>query len=99
MDRKQTWGWLPAQMPQVARLIAQKRAELGEGWVNTCWQRGVVQQQPGWFYAAEGALAVGTPWADDPVVADLLAARVTPTQALLVLRPVGAQAPAQGAAC
>ena len=89
MDRKaekRDWSWLPQQMPGVARLIAEKRASMGVDWVNTCWRRGVTEGQPGWFYAAEGALAVGTPWPGDPVIADLLAARITSTQALLVIR-------------
>lgn len=90
MDRgtaKRDWSWLPQQMPGVARLIAEKRRALGNEWVNTCWKNGVVQGQPGWFYAAEGALAVGTPWPDDPVITSLLSARITATQALLVIRP------------
>lgn len=88
MDReKRNWSWLPQHMPGVARLIAEKRRELGDHWVNTCWRHGVVDNKPGWFYAAEGALAVGTPWTDDPVIADLLAARITATQSLLVIRP------------
>jgi hypothetical protein len=89
MDRekeKADWSWLPQRMPGVARLIAEKRKQLGAEWVNTCWRRGVVEREPGWFYAAEGALAVGTPWPDDQVIADLLAARITATQALLVIR-------------
>lgn len=90
MDREgkgRSWGWLPAQMPGVAKLLAEKRATLGSEWVNTCWKRGVLQQEPGWFFASEGALAVGTPWADDPVVADFLSARLSPSQVLVVLRP------------
>lgn len=81
------WAWLPARMPGVARLLADKRAALGAEWVNTCWRRGVIERQPGWFYAAEGALGVGTPWADDPVIAAYMTARFSPDQALLVLRP------------
>lgn len=88
MDRaKRDWSWLPQHMPGVAKLIATKKAELGAEWVNTCWRRGVVEQQPGWFFASEGGLSVGTPWADDPVVSTWLAARITPTQVLLVIRP------------
>jgi hypothetical protein len=67
MDKEKKAGrfdWLPAHMPGVARLIADKRAELGRDWVNLCWQRGVVEGQPGWFYAAEGGLAVGTLWVE-----------------------------------
>jgi len=84
---KRDWSWLPHQMPGVAKLISEKRGQLGNEWVNTCWKNGVVQGQPGWFYAAEGALAVGTPWPEDPVIASLLSARITATQALLVIRP------------
>ena len=84
---KRDWSWLPQQMPGVAKLIAEKRRALGAEWVNTCWRAGVIDGKPGWFYAAEGALAVGTPWPDDPVIAELLAARITATQALLVIRP------------
>ena len=90
MDKKldsNRWAWLPQQMPGVARLMAEKRRALGHDHVALCWRRGVVEQQPGWFYASEGALAVGTPWADDPEIAQYLQARFTPTQVLLVLRP------------
>lgn len=90
MDKKnqaKDWSWLPAQMPGVAKLMAEKRTQLGADHVRLCWRRGVVEQQPGWFYASEGALAVGTPWADDPVIAQWLTARITPTQVLLVMRP------------
>lgn len=79
------WGWLPAAMPGVQRLIAEKRKLLGAGHVAECWKRGVVLREPGWFFAREGALAVGTPW-DDPLLANFSAAQVTATQALLVLR-------------
>ena len=83
------WGWLPSAMPGVARLIQEKRKLLGDAHVAQCWQRGVVEKTPGWFFAREGALAVGTPW-DDPVLANFAALHVTSTQALLVVRPVEA---------
>lgn len=90
MDKKsKTWGWLPAQMPGVAALLAEKRRQFGAEHVNTCWRRGVVDLQPGWFFAREGALAVGTPW-DDPELANFAALQVTATQALVVIRPPGA---------
>jgi hypothetical protein len=65
MDRGQTkrdWTWLPVQMPGVQALISERRQQAGRAHVALCWQRGVVEGRPGWFYAAEGALAVGTPW-------------------------------------
>ena len=90
MDKKpelNRWAWLPAAMPGVARLMAEKRSKLGREHVSLCWRRGVIEQQPGWFFAREGALAVGTPW-DDPVLANFAALQVTSTQALLILREV-----------
>jgi hypothetical protein len=82
------WDWLPAAMPGVSRLIQEKRLALGDAHVSECWQRGVVQREPGWFFAREGALAVGTPW-DDPVLANFAALQVTSTQALVVLKEPG----------
>lgn len=83
--KEQRWGWLPTAMPGVAKLIKEKRAKYGDAHVNECWRRGVVQREPGWFFAREGALAVGTPW-DDPVLANFAALQVTATQALVILR-------------
>lgn len=82
------WAWLPHAMPGVARLMAERRAELGAAHVAECWRRGVVEMQPGWFFAREGPLAVGTPW-DDPALANFAAAQITSTQALLVMREPG----------
>lgn len=79
------WSWLPAAMPGVTRLLAEKRKLHGDAHVAECWKRGVVERQAGWFFAREGALAVGTPW-DDPVLANFAALQVTDTQALVVLR-------------
>jgi hypothetical protein len=91
MDKGQKWGWLPSAMPGVARLMAEKRVQLGNEHVNTCWRRGVIDREPGWFFAREGALAVGTPWGNDPALANFAALHVTATQALLVIRtePIG----------
>jgi hypothetical protein len=89
MDRKdsgKSWGWLPAQMPGVARLIAEKRRLLGDAHVNACWRAGVVEMKPGYFFAREGALAVGTPWDGDPELANFAAVQITATQAFLAIR-------------
>lgn len=48
-------------MPQVAQQMAERRQALGTAWVNTCWRRGVVNGEPGWFFAAEGPLTLGAP--------------------------------------
>lgn len=83
---RQSWGWLRDRMPAVARLIADRRREVGSDWVDECWRHGVLERQPGWFYASEGALAVGTLW-DNPVVLDVAMARITDTQSMVILRP------------
>lgn len=87
MDKKKgeqsSWAWLPLAMPGVARLMADKRRQLGDGHVAECWKQGVVQRQPGWFFAREGALAVGTPWPD---IADIAGWQVTRTQAMVIMK-------------
>jgi hypothetical protein len=95
MDRNQTaanavsgktpsrWAFLPQSMPRVAKLLAEKRAKLGAEHVAMCWQKGVVECEPGWFYAREGGLAVGVPFDDlETVYADTPRAK----QVLLFVR-------------
>lgn len=93
MDRegkgKRDWSWLPAQMPGVARQLADKRAELGEAWVNECWKRGVVKGEPGWFFAAEGPLMVGT-LGDEPQMLDVVRLGQQGGRSMVMLRNKGA---------
>ncbi len=90
MDKRENrgtrWDWLPSQMPGVARLMAEKRAQHGNAHVDECWKRGVLQLEPGWLFAREGALAVGTPWGDDPAMVNVMGWQITSTQALLIMR-------------
>lgn len=102
MDRetgKRNWGWLPAFMPGVARLMAEKRRLYGDAHVDECWKRGVLGREPGWFFAAEGPLTVGTPDTDQRAlwfyalgprwssgVGSKRAEAFTPGQALLDMR-------------
>jgi hypothetical protein len=79
---KNRWSWLPAMMPGVQRLLADKKGRDGAAHVAECWKRGVIQREPGWFYAREGAIAVGTPWG--LLIAE--AEGLQGSQALLVLR-------------
>jgi len=93
VDRKEEVGkrrfdWLPVEMPAVARLVRERRALYGDAHVNECWKRGVLERTPGWFFAREGALAIGTPW-DTPEMTNFAALQVTATQGLLVLREPG----------
>lgn len=79
-------------MPTVARLMAEKRRTLGAAHVAECWKRGVTLGQPGWFFAREGPLAVGTPFEDD-TLRDFGASRMTGTQGLLMLAQPGSENP------
>lgn len=83
------FDWLPTAMPGVARLVAERRRVLGDAHVSECWRRGVLEREPGWFFAREGALAVGTPWEGDPVLINFASAQVSSTQALVVMREPG----------
>lgn len=89
MDKARTtknrWAWVPEAMPGVARLIADHKKRLGDAWVNECWKRSVIDRQPGWLFAREGPLTIGTPW-DTPELANFAALNVTATQALLVIK-------------
>ncbi len=85
-ERKQSFDWVPAQMPGVAALMRARRAKDGDAHVNECWKRGVVLKEAGWFFAREGALAVGTPdpsWTQWPELEGVPGAN---TGALLMLR-------------
>jgi hypothetical protein len=78
------WSWLPAMMPGVSALMADKRRQYGAPHVALCWKKGVVERQPGWFFAREGAIAVGTPF-DDAVLVEMSAARWAESQAFLAM--------------
>jgi len=82
--KESRWDWLPTAMPGVARLMAEKRAKLGSAHVAECWRRGMAGE-PGWFFAREGAIAIGTPW-NDPEMANFAAQQITRTQAMVVMR-------------
>lgn len=82
------WGWLPAVMPGVARLVKEKRATYGEAWVNECWKRSIAGEAD-WFFARQGAVAVGTPFMADPQCAAFGASAISGDQALVLIRVPG----------
>jgi len=89
--KKRDWSWLPEAMPGVRKLIIEKRQALGDEWVNKCWRHGVVEAQPGWFFAAEGSLTLGVPIDAEPVLAFYRLQVQYPAAVLLDLRkPEGA---------
>lgn len=59
--KKLSWSWLPDFMPKVAGLIQDRRKQDGAEWVAHCWRESVVMGKPGFFWAAEGAVAIGVP--------------------------------------
>jgi len=82
---KRRWDWLPTAMPGVARLMREKRQRYGDAHVDECWRRSIAGEG-GWLFAREGTLAVGTPFAGDPELANFAAMHVTDGQALLVIK-------------
>lgn len=93
MDKEQKpklFDWLPSAMPGVARMVRERRSKDGDAHVNECFRRGVLLGEAGWFFAREGAIAVGTPW-NEPAMANFGALNVSPTQFLLVMREPGVQ--------
>ena len=90
MESRKRFDWLPAEMPVVTDMVRRNRRQHGDAHVNECWKRGVINGEPGWFFAREGTLAIGTPWKDDPVMVDLAAYAVPPKGAILLIRTPGA---------
>lgn len=88
-DAKLNWQWLPAMMPGVTKLMADRRRDMGADHVTECWRKGVIEREPGWFFAREGAIAVGTIW---PEAADIAGWQCTPDQAVVILRPLPQEA-------
>lgn len=90
MDKtKLDWRWMQQHMPKVVEMLQTKRADGQGAHINECWRRGVLGAEPGWFFAAEGAVSVGMP-ADhllaDPVLVEMR--KSFPGQALLLLKEV-----------
>jgi hypothetical protein len=92
VDQKKRWDWLPAHMPKVAQLMAERREQHGAAWVAECWKRSM-QGEPGFLWAAEGPIAIGTPVDGDLVLKHYAIAAKFPGTATLVLAdpvPTGA---------
>lgn len=85
-EQKGRWSWLPAAMPEVARLIGEKKQLHGAAHVAKCWEQGVTEKQPGWLFAREGALSIGTPPQNDPELLALAFSDLFVTQAFLYIR-------------
>jgi hypothetical protein len=90
MEKKESpFAWMTTAMPGVAANIADKRRTWGDAHVTQCLRRGL-KGEPGWFFAREGVVAVGTPW-DQPEMANSAAAYVSGSACLVFMRmPEGA---------
>lgn len=84
-------------MPGVARLVHEKRRLWGDAHVTDCQRKGMAGE-PGHFFCREGAISVGTPWADDDVIAQYVAGQLPPGSAFLCMRPPAGQPAGPGAA-
>ena len=86
-QRKAVNALIRQAMPKVQALVVSQRAELGAAHVTECQRRGMAGE-PGWFYAREGAMTVGTPWAAArEIEAPLDASGCYAGAALVVFRP------------
>lgn len=94
-QQKAIVGLIRSAMPGVMRLVAEKRREMGDSHVVECQRRGMAGE-PGWFFAREGCLAVGTPWADEPVIAQYAGGQLPPRAAFLCIRPLPGTAATEG---
>lgn len=54
------WALIPLLMPGIKPQLEAKRAIWGKDWVDQCWHRGVVLGEPGWFFARQGPVWLGT---------------------------------------
>lgn len=59
-----SWAFMKDHMPGVIKLLREKR-QAGKGaYIDACWRHGVVQGEPGWFFASEGGVSIGALWPD-----------------------------------
>ncbi len=56
------WVFMNRLMPRVVAEMKEWRNGSCSDHLDECWRKGVTQKLPGWFYAREGAVAVGTPF-------------------------------------
>jgi hypothetical protein len=84
IDPKQ-FGLLVPLMPGLGALIQEKRETYGANWVAECWRRGVLMGEPGWFFARQGSVSVGTPPSVDEGLLVLAFSEIYATQVFLYM--------------
>lgn len=80
-EARRDWRFVTQHMPRVAPLMKARRDQDGDAHVDECWRRGVLCGERGWFFAREGAVAVGVPdpsWLVWPELKDVPGADLVP---------------------
>lgn len=87
-ERSAVFSLIREAMPTVARMVGDRRQTMGAAHVTECQRRGMAGE-PGWFYAWEAGVAVGTPWPEAlALLAQVDPKNAAPSKAVVVLRPV-----------
>jgi hypothetical protein len=84
IDPKQYQVLVPL-MPGLGALIQEKRELYGAKWVAECWRMGVLEGEPGWFFARQGSVSVGTPPSVDEGLLVLAFSEAFATQVFLYM--------------
>lgn len=96
-QRKALNSLIRQAMPKVVDLMASQRKLMGDAHVTECQRRGMAGE-PGWFYARQGVVTVGAPWADVRALeAELESTGGYADAALVMLRPVASKVDGHGA--
>lgn len=83
---KRSWQWMAEHMPRVVAMLKEERKAGRGAHIDDCWRRGVVNGEPGLFWASEGAISVGVPPNQSLVPADVMALmKAFPGSAVLML--------------
>ena len=85
VERPNRFAWLPAAMPGVAKMVKERRERQGAAHVDECFRRGVVEGEPGWFFAREGTISIGV-LEHGRSMPEFEGLHLAATQALLVMR-------------
>lgn len=86
MAEKRDWSWMKEHMPNVVALLRRERAEGRGSLIDECWRRGVLGQEPSWFFAWQNGISIGVPsvaFLQDPNQAAL--AKMFPNRMVLML--------------
>lgn len=93
------WAFMVERMPRTVARMKEARSKGQGAHLDVCWRKGVIELQPGWFWAYEAGVSVGVP--DEGLVGNpavQLQLRQFPDGNILLLRDAPAQEGAPHAA-